>query len=238
VVEVRSAGQRFGGFPDGRLQATALPSLFFAEVLGLIDDLAELKVTLYVIWRAGQLKTAPRFLTRRQLAAEPVIRAGLAELGPDALEKGLDRAIARGTLLRRTMTLAGRSEECYFLNTTAGRRAIQDLESGRIDLGQVVAPAEEADGRPERSNVFRLYEESIGLVPPLLAEELSEAEGRYPLDWLEAAFREAAANNARSWRYVQRILERWETEGKDDEANGRRAARPRPGASQRPYRRA
>jgi hypothetical protein len=36
----------------------------------------------------------------------------------------------------------------------------------------------------------------------------------YPAEWLEAAFREAAAQNARSWRYVSRILERWAIEGR------------------------
>jgi DnaD/phage-associated family protein len=67
-----------------------------------------------------------------------------------------------------------------------------------------------------RPGIYALYESTIGTVSPLIAGELADAERLYPADWLEAAFREAAAQNARSWRYVSRILERWTNEGKDD----------------------
>jgi DnaD/phage-associated family protein len=63
--------------------------------------------------------------------------------------------------------------------------------------------------------VFALYEALIGTMSPLIADELAEAERLYPQEWLEGAFREAAAQNARSWRYVSKILERWAVEGRD-----------------------
>ena len=65
----------------------------------------------------------------------------------------------------------------------------------------------------QRSGIFSLYESLVGTLSPLIADELTEAERLYPAEWLEAAFREAAAQNARSWRYVSRILERWAIEG-------------------------
>ena len=95
---------------------------------------------------------------------------------------------------------------------------MRDLESGKLDLGQVVLP-EEPNRRDERTSVFRLYEENVGLVTPLIAEQLAEAERQYPGEWIEDAFRLAVAYNRRSWRYVERILQRWATEGKDDEAH-------------------
>ena len=39
----------FPGFPDGKQRLTAVPSLFFSDLLPIIDNLAELKVTLYAI---------------------------------------------------------------------------------------------------------------------------------------------------------------------------------------------
>jgi hypothetical protein len=39
--------------------------------------------------------------------------------------------------------------------------------------------------------------------------------------WIEEAFREAASLNKRSWRYIERILERWSTEGKGSGEPGR-----------------
>ncbi len=215
---------RFPGFPEGRLEATVIPSLFFVELLGHFDDLAELKVVLYLFWRLGKRRASPRFLTRRELEADPVVRRGLANLGPSALPVALDRLVRRGVLLRRTMELNGQRDECYFLNTASSRKAVRDLESGRLDLGQVVIPDNPPD-RGARPNIFDLYEQNIGLLTPLLADELRAAERLYPGEWIEDAFREAVSYNRRSWRYVQRILERWATEGKDDGAARRRARR-------------
>ena len=68
---------------------------------------------------------------------------------------------------------------------------------------------------PERPNVFRLYEQNIGLLTPMIAEELRDAERHFPAEWIADAFREAVAMNKRSWRYVAAILERWRVQGKD-----------------------
>lgn len=154
------------------------------------------------------------------------MRKGLAGLGVSALSQALDRLVDGGVLLHRRMELKGKQEECYFLNTAGGRKAVRDLESGRLDLGQVVLPEAPPD-RVARPSIFALYEQNIGLLTPLLADELRAAERLYPWEWIEDAFREAVSYNRRSWRYVQRILERWAAEGKDDGAAGRRARRTR-----------
>lgn len=214
----------FSGFPDGQLRATVLPTLFFTEILGEIDDPAELKVVLYLFWRLADVKRYPRYLTGRELEADPVIRRGLRPHGTDALSRGLQRAIARGVILHRRIELGGRDEECYFLNTSAGRRWVRDLESGRIELGQVVTPPEPNE-RDDRPNIFRLYEENVGLLTPLIVEELKDAEQRYSGEWIEDAFREAVAYNRRNWRYIQRILERWEADGRPDGARDAPAGR-------------
>jgi len=70
----------------------------------------------------------------------------------------------------------------------------------------------------ERPNIFALYEQNIGLLQPLIAEELREAEKTYPAAWIEEAFKIAVERNARNWRYIKAILERWTREGKDDGA--------------------
>jgi DnaD/phage-associated family protein len=67
---------------------------------------------------------------------------------------------------------------------------------------------------PERPNVFRLYEQNVGLLTPIIADQLIEATERYPLDWIEEAFAEAVNYNKRNWRYIRSILENWATEGR------------------------
>jgi DnaD/phage-associated family protein len=107
-----------------------------------------------------------------------------------------------------------------FLNAPGDRRAAEQVRAGALRIAlPVPRPAEPP--APGRHNAFQLYEENIGPITPLIAEELREAERLYPIDWIEEALREAAVLNKRSWRYASRILERWAMEGRQGEKAGR-----------------
>ena len=125
--------------------------------------------------------------------------------------------MARGTLLSATVEVEGRQEELYLVNTPANRRALEGLVGSELRLEEPLPPAE-GSAQP---NIFALYEENVGSITPLIAEELKDAEERYPAEWIREAFREAVSLNKRSWRYIQRILKRWEAEGPDYEKAGR-----------------
>jgi DNA replication protein len=75
--------------------------------------------------------------------------------------------------------------------------------------------------RPERPDVFNLYEQNIGMLTPIMANKLVEALELYPEDWISEAIGEAVAYNRRNWRYIQRILENWTSEGKSNETDRR-----------------
>ena len=65
-------------------------------------------------------------------------------------------------------------------------------------------------------DIFTLYEENIGMLTPLIADELKEAVKQYPELWIRDAIKEAVEQNKRNWRYIARLLEHWSVEGKDD----------------------
>jgi DnaD/phage-associated family protein len=211
----------FVGFPAGKQPYTPVPNLFFSEVLPEIDHLGELKVTLYVFWLLTKKGGDRPFASGEELAADPRLRAGFSSPGmspQEALHDALERAVIRRSLLRVISGEGPDRREWYFVNSARGRQAVEDLLSGKW------APAETGrsfrlDG--QRPNIFVLYEQNIGVLTPLLAEELIEAEKTYPADWIEDAYREAVELNKRSWRYVQRILERWAAEGRTDETSRR-----------------
>jgi DnaD/phage-associated family protein len=69
--------------------------------------------------------------------------------------------------------------------------------------------------RTEKPNIFTLYEENIGLLTSMIAEELKDAEKTYPASWIEDAMREAVRSNRRKWSYIAAILESWAQKGKD-----------------------
>ncbi len=211
---------RFEGFPAGELRFTSVPDLFFAELLPAIHDLAELKITLHVIW--SRQREGRQVVTQAELAADETLARGLAELGDDpeqVLADGLAKAVARGSLLRAAVESEAGPQEVYVLNSEGGRRALERIQTG--ELGAVGTRIVDRPSVKPRPNIFELYEDNIGLLSPILADELRDAEANYPVDWIEDAFRIAVANNVRKWRYIQAILERWATEGKDDEASRR-----------------
>jgi len=220
----------FAGFSTTTEQAVSVPVELFTQVLAEVQDLAELKVVLTVFRLVAAKRDVPRGKPRavswEELRHDEDLRAGLSILGSDQppeqrLDRALERAVARGTLLHLVAQRGGHAESWYLVNTAANREWLERAEeepAGRLE-GTPLAQASAI--RLERPNIFALYEQNIGVVTPLLAEELEEAGNSYPAEWIEEAFREAVAHNRRHWRYVQAILERWQREGRGEPA-GRR----------------
>jgi DnaD/phage-associated family protein len=206
----------FPGFPPGKTRLVSLPEAVFSELLPLIDDLAELKVTLHCYWCLSQGQGAVRFVRRRDLMTDGILLDGLkGERVKDpvsVIDEGLERAVARGTLLHVRVERDGEAEDWYFANTPKGRAAVGQVERGEWPA-EIQAPAK---GEATRPNIFVLYEQNIGLLQPLIADELRQAQRDYPAEWIEEAFQLAAEANVRRWSYVRAILERWSTEGKSD----------------------
>lgn len=213
--------QPFPGFP-ARSNQTPLPDLFFSKLLPETDSLPELKVLLHVFWRVYRKKSTHRFVTSEELAADEVLMQGFdGSADPaGALREALESTVDHGVLLRATVEQDGQSHDLYFINSEAGREALARAEAGDISV-QAPRPAEPGAKKAEPPNIFVLYEQNIGILTPMVAEELKEAEKLYPASWIEEAFREAASLNKRSWRYIERILERWSTEGKGSGEPGR-----------------
>jgi len=202
----------FSGFLPGKVRSASIPEPVFTELVPLIDDLAELKLTLHVLWRLGQQRGKVRYLRRADLVSDQVLLSGMGDAPAESLSGALERAVERGTLLQVKAATGETIETLYFANTPKGRAAVEAIARGEW-------PDElESAGRP---NVFTLYEQNIGLLTPLIADELREAEQTYPATWIEEAFREAVSLNKHSWKYIRAILERWRTEGRESEA-GRR----------------
>jgi len=209
--------EKFSGFPSGKLHLTPIPATFFSELLPEIDHLGELKVVLYAIWKLDRLSGDFRYLRREDFASDQRLMVGLgknlrqAEL---ALDDSLERAVMRGVFLVATIELAA-PENYYFLNSPKGRAAVEAIRDGKWrPTGEIDAPIELGQERP---NIFSLYEQNIGPLTPIMAEELRDAEQTYPAEWLDEAVRIAVENNKRSWRYIDAILRRWQEQGRDEQ---------------------
>ena len=197
----------FKGFSDSET-FTRLPDSFF-RLLGEIDDLAELKVTIYALWRIEHIEGPFRALCQTDFAEEDL----LSGMDADAISSGLEKAISRGTLIRA----AHKADVFYFLNTPRGRAAAETFAKGdwrgstRIMAGEPL----------ERPNIYKLYEENIGPLTPMIADTLKDAEEIYPAEWLMEAIELAVKNNKRNWKYAEAILKRWKEEGRAEKQNRR-----------------
>jgi DNA replication protein len=214
----------FKGFASGKVRLTPIPGQFFSDLLPTIDHLGELKLSLYFFWRLDRMAGDFRFLRRMDFAQDELFMRGLSfdlAIAEIALDEALERAVERGTLLAAQAPAGESGENLYFLNSPKGRAAVNAIQNGQWrPVGEESPPAELT---PEPPNIFRLYEEHIGPLTPMIAEALGEAEDTYPASWFEQAFRIAVERNARNWRYIEAILKRWQEEGRDAQEDRRDA---------------
>lgn len=189
----------FSGFTD-KEKFTPIPDSFFRELLDGITDTDELKVTLYALWWIGNMETSVRSLQA----------ADFINLVPDP-GPALEKAVLRGTLIR----VQKDEQVVYFLNSPRGRAAAEAVSRGQRDV-----PTTPGGPPLERPNIFKIYEENIGPLTPMIADVLRDSEKEYPEQWIAEALEIAVKKNKRNWKYVEAILRRWKEEGHAKKQDG------------------
>ena len=211
--------KRFSGFP-ARTQFTPVPNLFFSSLLPQITDISELKTTLHIFRIIYSKRGYPRFTTYLELAGDVSLLNSLREGNKsvdEALRTALSAAVERGTVLHLVLTIDGVPQDVYFLNTESDRRVVARIQSGEFSLAGLKAGVQvQPETGGELPDIFTMYEENIGMLTPMIAEELREAEKLYPEVWIQDAIKEAAKQSIRKWSYISAILERWSAEGRED----------------------
>lgn len=207
----------FSGFPQ-KERLIRIPVTFFGELLPGIDSIAEMKVTLYCLWRLQQKEGQVPYLRHSEIRGDQVFMSGLGAREDERLEAlrdGLERAVARGTLLYVHVQATRWEDDLYFVNTPRGRAAVEGIETGewtpRLD------PTAPVDVTVERPNIFTLYEQNIGPLTPLVADNLHDFEETYPREWIEEAIEIAVTRNIRKLAYIEGILKRWQSEGRGED---------------------
>ncbi len=216
--------KRFEGFP-ARMDYTPVPRAFLSRVLPGMTDAAEIKASLHLFAAIAGKRGRPRFVSLEELLRDTALMEGIRD--PDeppetTLRRALSRAVERATFLE--VVLEGEADErrVYLLNTSRDREAVDSIRAGEITLpgtGRRRALPPETPAPPP--NVFSLYEQNIGMLTPMIADELRDAEQQYPEQWIGEAIREAASLNKRNWRYIARILENWAATGKSGPSGGK-----------------
>ena len=203
----------FEGF-RANSQKTAIPNVFFTQLMPQIKDAAELRIALHIFWAVQQKKGSPRFVTFRELLGDNTLAPSLGENLTDrveALEQGLRGVVEKGVLITARVEAEDLGHQLYMINSPENVRAIERIraEGAKIEAAPIDVSIED-----DRPNIFSLYENNIGPLTPLISQEIESALEEYEEEWLREAMQEAVRYEARNWRYIEAILRKWKTEGK------------------------
>jgi DNA replication protein len=212
-----------------RMTYTPIPNTFLGPLLSDIGDLAELKCALRIFWHLNHVKGSLKTIPIEELSRDPVILAALKDpkepnessqksnIGDvsKALVLEIQSLVSKGIFVVLSTSHEENGKEVVALSTPQNLAKGKALGLCEIQIGRFERLEDHHSG-VERHTIFHLYEANIGLLTPIIAEELKEAEIIYPEHWISEAFVEAVERNKRNWKYITRILERWAQEGKDD----------------------
>jgi DNA replication protein len=206
----------FDGFPARIKKFTPIPNLVFSSLLPQITDITELKVLFYIFELIYPKKGSLRFVSLNELLSQLRTVNDPKEADQESLYKAMEGLVKKHAILHVVLKNGENQDDLYFINDEANQLAVEKIKNREIIVpglkSEVVVPEETGDS----SDIFTLYEQNIGMLTPLLADELKEAKKQYSEIWIKNAIKEAVAQNKRSWRYISRILEHWSIEGKDD----------------------
>ncbi len=195
---------KFSGFTSSETFTQIPDSLF--HLMKDIEDTAELKIAFYSIWRIDHMQGNFRALNETDFEAESL------GLSVKEIQRGLKKCVERGILLKAE----NEADVFYFLNSPRGRLAAEAFAKGQMQKSSTMNSAPR-----ERSAVFKLYEENIGPLTPLIADTLNDAEELYSAEWITEAIGLAVENNARKWKYIEAILKSWKEEGRAEKQDRR-----------------
>ncbi len=205
------------GFPRG-VQFTPVPDPLLASLLEEIDSLGELKVVLRAVHALHKQRKVPASIPFNELYSDRTVAAMLGVSG-DELERTVDTAVEsaidRGIFL---IAISDHGNRGIYLNTEPVRRAL-----ARQGIDFSIKTVETAETWPDteaaltKQDAVTFYEQNIGTVTPIVADNLHAALEEHPEDEVRLAIRKAAEANARSWNYIAAILRRWAEEGRPEE---------------------
>ena len=212
--------KHFTGFP-AKMEFTPIPNLFFSHLMPQISDITELKTALHIFMAIYIKRGYPRFVSFGELLSNTSLMRSFRQTtkpAEESLSSALELTTKRGTILHLVVDCDGKPEDIYFLNTLSDRQAMAKVQNGELKLPGLKVKTQFPTQTEELPNIFTLYEENIGMLTPMIAEELKEAEELYPENWIRDAMKKAVNQNKRKWDYISAILERWTAEGRRDGA--------------------
>ena len=175
-----------------------------------LNNINEIKIFLriiHLIYQKQNLNTETFELSFDEISNDPVT---LKLLGPNSLTK--DQITKKLKEICDVLIMKDFINQKIYTNKVTGiTKTVFHMETFEKTNDPVIS-----ENNPK--NIFELYEDNVGMLNPMIVDELIQAENKFPFNWLVDAVKESATRNKRNWKYIHTILETWDREGKN---NGR-----------------
>lgn len=206
------------------IRSVSIPWAFLHDTVPTITNLDELQVCLTVFRLLAESGSEEAPIAERTIMRDTALRTTMRQSHAaseidDAIFDALEIAVGRGTLLRFVTRAGDTDTGWYYANTPITRALLEAMLRNSVNAPRVVwdgdtAPHVSADP----PNAFRVYEQNIGPLTPIIADQINQAAMDYPAGWIEDAIAEAVFYNKRNWRYINRILENWRQDGRPQDS--------------------
>ena len=175
-----------------------------------LNNINEIKIFLriiHLIYKKQNLNTETFELSFDEISNDPVT---LKLLGPNSLTK--DQITKKLKEICDVLIMKDFINQKIYTNKVTGiTKTVFHMETFEKTNDPVIS-----ENNPK--NIFELYEDNVGMLNPMIVDELIQAENKFPFNWIVDAVKESITRNKRNWKYIHTILETWDREGKN---NGR-----------------
>ena len=175
-----------------------------------LNNINEIKIFLriiHLIYQKQNLNTETFELSFDEISNDPVT---LKLLGPNSLTK--DQITKKLKEICDVLIMKDFINQKIYTNKVTGiTKTVFHMETFEKTNDPVIS-----ENNPK--NIFELYEDNVGMLNPMIVDELIQAENKFPFNWIVDAVKESVTRNKRNWKYIHTILETWDREGKN---NGR-----------------
>ena len=195
-------------FKEHQTPNTPIPDALLDSMLASIGNLDELRCILRALWSIDKQSGSLRYVTIEMLENDLVLQK--LKLDKASICSAMKTAERVGLFAKRILLLDNQERVVFVL------AAPTDLIPNKHSACVNPTMDEERVDAENPPNIFSLYESTIGMVTPFIADELKESENTYPAHWIREAFTVAASLNKRNWRYIAAILNRWYAEDKQN----------------------
>ena len=186
--------------------STRVPNAVLSAVLNEVEESETVKLILRAVWLLERQRGFPASITVNELRHDRVLVCVFKS--QERFDAALDQSLNLGVLIKFELNNA----DALMLNTVSATRQVEHAkdtqpESIEDDGWDASVGAEMPD------DAFRAYEENIGILSPMIRENITAALQDFSDQDIIEAIKIAVENENRSWSYVAGVLRKWARDG-------------------------